>query len=101
MIKDVSEKAKKKIQNNDVIVTYSKYILLLWLLLIYRSVTVINTLISAKKDDIKFRVIVVDSPPYFYGKITLKKLTNAGIECSYCYLNGLSYVIKVYNNIYI
>lgn len=41
-----------------------------------------------------FRVIIVDSRPLLEGRKMLEVCTKAGIECTYIFLNSLSYVMK-------
>ncbi|CAE7877626.1 EIF2B4, partial [Symbiodinium sp. KB8] len=51
-------------------------------------------MIEARHRGIDFRVIVVDSRPWFEGRTALKHLTQEGVECSYVLLNSVSYVMK-------
>ena len=46
-----------------------------------------------KKKTKTFRVIVVDSRPLLEGRDLLEKLLDAGIDCTYIFLNSLSYVM--------
>lgn len=81
------------------------------------SSIVTESLIKAHNDGIRFKVIVVDSRPklegiyigtqssltydlitvniyYTAGQYTLRKLTKAGIPCSYILINAVSYIMK-------
>ncbi|KAI8876560.1 IF-2B-domain-containing protein [Backusella circina FSU 941] len=72
----------QKIQNGDVILTYAK------------SSVVESLLLETKKKGIDFKVIVVDSRPLFEGKHLLRRLTAAGIDCSYHLLSSIYVALK-------
>ncbi|KAK6638920.1 hypothetical protein RUM43_007190 [Polyplax serrata] len=72
---------REKITSGDVILTYG------WSSLIHQI------LISAFNEGIKFKVIVADGRPWLEGRELLKKLVNAGIQCTYVFVNGLSFVM--------
>lgn len=59
----------------------------------YRSSLIHQILISAFNEGIKFKVIVADGRPWLEGRELLKKLVNAGIQCTYVFVNGLSFVM--------
>ena len=72
----------KKIVDGDVIVTYAC------------SFVVSKVLIEAKNAGKNFRLICVDSNPLMEGKEFIKRMTEAGIDCTYVLLNGACYVMK-------
>ena len=78
----IAELGNTKIINGDVIMVYSA------------SETVTCLLKKAHREDKKFRVIVVDSRPFFEGKATLETLANYGIPCTYIVLSSIGFVMK-------
>ncbi|KAI9323149.1 hypothetical protein BX666DRAFT_2145845 [Dichotomocladium elegans] len=72
----------QKIQDGDVILTYGK------------SSVVESLLLETKKKNIDFKVIVVDSRPLFEGKHLLRRLTAAGINCSYYLLSSVYVALR-------
>lgn len=70
------------IKNGDVILIYA------------HSSIVTKCLIDAHEEGIQFKVIIVDSRPKMEGHHSLKKLVNAGIPCSYIFINAVSYIMK-------
>ena len=52
-----------------------------------------ESFLYGKKKTKTFRVIVVDSRPLLEGRDLLEKLLDAGIDCTYIFLNSLSYVM--------
>lgn len=78
----IAEAAGSKIKDGDVIMTYAK------------SSIVQQTLVSAHKRGVKFRVIVMDSRPLFEGKHLACALALLGLEVQYSLLHGLDHVIK-------
>ncbi|KAI7871180.1 hypothetical protein BDF14DRAFT_1873547 [Spinellus fusiger] len=72
----------QKIQDGDIILTYSK------------SSVVESLLLETKRKGIDFKVIVVDSRPLFEGKQLLKRLSKAGIDCSYYLLSSVYVALK-------
>ncbi|KAI8058563.1 hypothetical protein BDF22DRAFT_725063 [Syncephalis plumigaleata] len=79
---EIVEHAVRKIHDGDVILTYA------------RSSAVQQVLLAAKESGIQFKVIVVDSRPLLEGKRLVSALNNAGIECTYSWLNGLSIAME-------
>lgn len=75
-----------KIINEDVILTYANSEVIQALLLHAHN--------KFQQENKKFRVIVADSRPLLEGRKMLDVLTKAGIECTYIFLNSLSYVMK-------
>lgn len=55
---------------------------------------VYKILLDAHKKEKLFKVIVVDSRPLLEGREMLRKLVNAGINCSYVFINAVSYVMS-------
>ncbi|KAI9022234.1 hypothetical protein CLU79DRAFT_751775 [Phycomyces nitens] len=72
----------QKINDGDVILTYGK------------SSVVEALLLETKKKGIEFKVIVVDSRPLFEGKHLLKRLSTAGIDCTYYLLSSIYVALK-------
>jgi len=48
-----------------------------------------------------FRVIVVDSRPKLTGRAMLRKLVNIGVQCSYCLISAVSYVMREATKIFL
>lgn len=73
-----------KIRDGDVILTFA------------RSRVVQQLLIAAHQAGKRFRVIIVDSRPFFEGKRLLCELIEAGLHgcCTYVNINALGYIIK-------
>lgn len=84
--KAICKHASSKIMEGDVILTYARNDLIQMLLL---------------NQEKKFRVILVDSRPLLEGKDMLKKLIDAGIECTFVLLNSLSYVMKEVTKVFL
>ncbi|OAD74736.1 hypothetical protein PHYBLDRAFT_132887 [Phycomyces blakesleeanus NRRL 1555(-)] len=72
----------QKINDGDVILTYGK------------SSIVEALLLKTKEEGIEFKVIVVDSRPLFEGKHLLKRLSTAGIDCTYYLLSSIYVALK-------
>lgn len=85
----IVENAINNINDGDTVLTYAA------------SQVVTSTLISAHKQGKNFKVIVVDSRPLFEAKSVAKALSKAGIPTTYALLNGLSYVLKDVNVVFI
>lgn len=83
--KAISKHARMKIVNGDVILTYA-YSEVIQTLLLHAH--------QNKTENKKFRVIIVDSRPLLEGRKMLDVLAKAGIQCTYIFLNSLSYVMK-------
>lgn len=71
-----------KIQDNDVILVYSK------------SDVVLTSLHKAYNQGKRFRVIVVDSRPWLEGKLSLEYLVKCGIPVTYILINAIGYIIN-------
>jgi len=78
----ISNFAKAKIHDGDKVLVYGF------------SSLVVNTLKDAKKSGKNFQVIVVDSRPSYSGRVTVKKLVDYDIPCSYVLINAASYIMK-------
>jgi len=78
----IMEKAKDKIKDGDVIMTYSC------------SSIITKVLIDAKNRGVDFRVIIVDGRPKNEGLELLRRLSAAGITLTYIDLNFASHVIN-------
>jgi len=81
--------ATEKINNGDVILTYSC------------SSLIVKIFKDAYNDGKMFRVVIVDSRPRFEGREAVRKLTNAGIRCSYVLINAVSYTIKEVTKVFL
>ncbi|KAJ1656859.1 hypothetical protein IWQ61_003642 [Dispira simplex] len=79
----------QKIQDGDVVLTYSC------------SSVVKAVLLAAHQKNIRFRVIVLDSRPLLEGRKLLQDLVDAGIQCTYSYLNSASYVMKQVSKVFL
>ncbi|ORX87627.1 IF-2B-domain-containing protein [Basidiobolus meristosporus CBS 931.73] len=79
----------QKIQNGDVILTYAC------------SSIIQNLLLEAHAKGIAFRVIVVDSRPKFEGITLMKRLAQAGIQCTYVLINAIGFVIKEVSKVFL
>lgn len=77
----ISAKVSEKISNGDVILIYGC------------SSLIRKILIDAHTPTKQFKVIVVDGRPLLEGREQLRKLTQAGIQCTYIMINALSYVM--------
>lgn len=80
--KIISEKAGSRIKNHDVILVYSPCFL------------VMRVLQDAFQRGIQFRVVVIDSRPDLSGRCCIHTLSNAGIDCTYMLMSGLTFAIK-------
>lgn len=78
----IASSAAQKIQDGDVIVTFAG------------SSIVKQTLLTAHKQNKKFRVSIIDSRPLFEGKNLARSLANAGLEVQYSLIHGISHAIK-------
>ena len=78
----IAKKAKEKICDGDVILTFAK------------SNVVQKTLVEAYRQGKKFRVIVVDSRPLFEGKNLAQALSTLGLDVQYSLMHGLDHVIR-------
>ncbi len=72
----------KKIETGDVIITFGC------------SFVVGKLLTAAHVAGKRFRLIIVDSTPLLEGKECLKRMTMAGINCTYVLLNAVCYMMK-------
>jgi len=79
--KVITDLAVAKISEGDVILTYG------------RSHVIEQLLCEAKRQGKSFHVVVVDSRPELEGRGLLAKLTQAGIPCTYVFVNALSYAM--------
>jgi translation initiation factor eIF-2B subunit delta len=80
----IAKVAADKLTDGDVLLTYGNY----------EAIQVVLLEAHNNNSHIRFRVIVVDSKPLLEGKRMLRKLREAGIDCTYILLNALSYVMK-------
>lgn len=51
-------------------------------------------LLEAHKDGKRFEVIIVDGRPFLEGREMMRRLTVAGISCTYFLTNALSYIMS-------
>ncbi|GAB4815322.1 hypothetical protein N2152v2_002368 [Parachlorella kessleri] len=75
----IIEHAIAKIQDGDVILTYS------------HSTLVAAVLLRAAEEGRRFSVVVADARPHLEGRRLLRQLLSGGIPCEYLYLNALSF----------
>ncbi|EEB07224.1 translation initiation factor eIF2B delta subunit [Schizosaccharomyces japonicus yFS275] len=87
--KVIMQTASQKIQDGDVVLTFSN------------SSTVNQVLIYAKSIGKNFRVIVVDSRPGYEGKQGVRQLTEHGLSCTYVMLSALAYVMQETTKIFL
>lgn len=80
--KTLAEVTANKISDGDVVLVYG------------RSYSVELTLLRAKAQGKKFRVLVVDSRPLLEGRRLLASLSRASIPSTYLNLNAVSYVMR-------
>ncbi|KAK9463857.1 uncharacterized protein V1516DRAFT_668878 [Lipomyces oligophaga] len=78
----ITDSAVQLIGHGDVVLTYA------------RSSVVEKVFLEAHLRGIDFKVIVVDSRPFFEGKELVRELATAGIRCEYILISGLSYVMN-------
>ncbi|KAJ5489076.1 translation initiation factor eIF-2B subunit delta [Penicillium diatomitis] len=78
----IAASAAQKVQDGDVIVTFAG------------SSIVKQTLLSAHKQEKRFRVSIIDSRPLFEGKNMARALANAGLDVEYSLVHGISHAIK-------
>lgn len=79
----------ERISDGDVIMTYSC------------SSIVEMALKTANAEGKEFSVVVVDSSPRYEGREMLKRLSDAGIKCSYVMLNGASHMMKQVSKVFL
>ena len=77
----IARKAKERIQDGDVVLTFAK------------SSIVQEILLEAHRQGKKFSVIIVDSRPLFEGKNLARSLSGLGLPVQYSLIHGLSHVI--------
>ncbi|OLL22022.1 putative translation initiation factor eIF-2B subunit delta [Neolecta irregularis DAH-3] len=77
----IDSRMTEKLSHHDVILVFG-----------YSSL-LSRLLISAHKN-VAFRIVVVDSRPWFTGKTFVRELSDCGIESSYCLISGIGYVMK-------
>ena len=87
----IAKYACMKIVPGDVILTYANSEVIQRVLLRAHQNQEESKTPSSKPS---FRVIIVDSRPLLEGRKMLEVCTKAGIECTYIFLNSLSYVMK-------
>lgn len=64
----------------------------------FSSSLICNILVDAHAADKKFRVIVVDGRPWLEGREQLRRLAKHGIDCSYMYINAVSFIMPEVSN---
>ena len=77
----IVSRAITKITDGDVVLTFA------------HSYVVERLLLAAHARRTSFRVVVVDSRPQLEGRVMISRLAAKGIECAYCALNAVSYVM--------
>jgi translation initiation factor eIF-2B subunit delta len=81
-IEVITEKGANLIQDNDVILTYS------------RSVTVEEIFKKAAEQKKKFKVIIVEGRPDRSARTMMERLSKAGIQCIFTITQSVLYLIK-------
>ena len=80
--RSIAEHGANEIEDGDVVATHGL------------SHHCFEILKEAKRRGAAFRVAVIDSRPHLEGRVQLTRLRGAGIECTYCALTGLDYVLR-------
>ena len=65
-----------------------------------RTQVVIELLKTAHKEGKRFKVVVVDNPPFNEGKEALKELSNENIPCIYTFLNSAAKFLKKVSKVF-
>lgn len=86
---EIVKHAVTKIRDEDVVLTHA-----------FSSV-VEMILIRAHELGKKFRVIVVDSRPKLEGRVLLRKLVEKGLQCTYCQINSLTYIMQEVTRVFL
>uniref|UniRef100_A0A6U1NH18 Translation initiation factor eIF2B subunit delta n=1 Tax=Fibrocapsa japonica TaxID=94617 RepID=A0A6U1NH18_9STRA len=87
--KVIANKALTKIKDGDIILTYG-------------SCHVVRSLLLMAHDvGIKFRVVVCDSRPHCEGRDLLRRLSQAGIDCTYVLINHVSYICREVTKVFL
>jgi translation initiation factor eIF-2B subunit delta len=89
----VVKNAQSKISAGDVILTYARANVVEELLL--------ETAKTSPEIAATLRVIVVDSRPHYEGRKLVSVLANAGLQCSYLQINGLSYIMREVTKVFL
>ncbi|CAM6090738.1 unnamed protein product [Calypogeia fissa] len=87
--KEIVKHAVQKIRDGDVCLTYGS------------SSVVEMIFVQAHELGKKFSVVVVDSRPKLEGERLLKRLLRQGIDCTYTYLNGVSYIMQEVTRVFL
>ncbi|OAE29537.1 hypothetical protein AXG93_4486s1080 [Marchantia polymorpha subsp. ruderalis] len=87
--KEIVKHAVQKIRDGDVCLTYGS------------SCVVEMILLKAHEMGKKFRVVVVDSRPKLEGKRLLKRLLSEGLDCTYTYINAMSYIMQEVTRVFL
>ncbi|XP_032685906.1 translation initiation factor eIF-2B subunit delta isoform X2 [Odontomachus brunneus] len=87
--KAISITIQTKISNGDIILIYGF------------SSLICNILVDAHAADKKFRVIVVDGRPWLEGREQLRRLVKHGIDCSYMYINAVSFIMPEVSKVFL
>eukprot|EP01006_Ploeotia_vitrea_P051451 TRINITY_DN67561_c8_g1_i2.p1 TRINITY_DN67561_c8_g1~~TRINITY_DN67561_c8_g1_i2.p1 ORF type:complete len:428 (-),score=41.13 TRINITY_DN67561_c8_g1_i2:96-1379(-) len=85
----ITQHGVNKVEDRDVLLTYGRS-------------TAVELIIKAAHDKNKqFRVIVVDSRPFFEGRAMATRLTELGVKVTYCLLSALSNVLRDVTKVFI
>ncbi|KAL2629574.1 hypothetical protein R1flu_014260 [Riccia fluitans] len=87
--KEIVKHAVQKIRDGDVCLTYGF------------SCVVEMILIKAHKLGKKFTVMVVDARPKLEGKRLLNRLLSEGVDCTYTYINAVSYIMQEVTRVFL
>ncbi len=83
------DKARDKIANGDVVLTYAM------------SSVVLKLLLAAKEDGKQFRVVVADARPLLEGREMMRRLLASGVSVSYCLTSGLAYIMREVTKVFV
>lgn len=83
------DKARDKIANGDVVLTYAM------------SSVVLKLLLAAKEDGKQFRVVVADARPLLEGREMMRRLLASGVSVTYCLTSGLAYIMREVTKVFV
>ncbi|XP_025152721.1 translation initiation factor eIF-2B subunit delta-like isoform X3 [Harpegnathos saltator] len=87
--KAISITIQTKISNGNIILIYGF------------SSLIYNILVDAHAAGKQFRVIVVDGRPWLEGREQLKRLAKHGINCSYMFINAVSFIMSEVSKVFL
>ncbi|TKY64970.1 Translation initiation factor eIF-2B subunit delta [Spatholobus suberectus] len=87
--KVIVKHAVTKVRDGDVLLTYGS------------SSAVEMILLHAHELGKQFRVVVVDSRPKLSGKLSLRRLVEKGLSCTYTHINAVSYIMNEVTRVFL